>query len=147
MAMSVTVKKIALWRKEIENRPGALAAVLAPLAEAGTDLQVVMGYRHPGHESQATVEVSPVSGKKATKVAQDAGLGASSIPTLLVEGDNQPGLGAAISQSLAEAGINVSFLVAQVIGGRFSAVVGFDTPEDAAQSSAVIKKAARLKGG
>ena len=51
MAMPVTVKRDTLWRKEIENRPGALAAVLAPLAEAGADLQVVMGYRHPGHES------------------------------------------------------------------------------------------------
>ena len=145
--MSVTVKKIALWRQEIENKPGALAAVLAPLAEAGADLHVVMGYRHPGHESQATIEVLPVSGKKATKAAQDAGLGASSIPTLLVEGDNQPGLGAAISRSLAEAGINVCFLVAQVIGGRFSAVIGFDNPDDAAKASALIKKAARLKGG
>ena len=136
-----------MWRQEVENKPGALAAVLAPLAEAGADLQVVMGYRHPGHESQATIEVSPVSGKKAAKAAQGAGLGASSIPTLLVEGDNQPGLGAAISRSLAETGINVCFLVAQVIGGRFSAVIGFDNADDAAKASALIKKAARLKGG
>ena len=107
--MSVTVKKIALWRQEVENKPGALAAVLAPLAEAGADLQVVMGYRHPGHESQATIEVSPVSGKKAAKAAQGAGLGASSIPTLLVEGDNQPGLGAAISRSLPKQGSTYAF--------------------------------------
>ncbi len=40
--MAVTVKKIVLWRKEVENRPGALASTLASLASADTDLQVVM---------------------------------------------------------------------------------------------------------
>ncbi len=144
--MSVTVKKITLWRKQIENRPGALAEVLAPLAGASADLHVVMGYRHPGHENQATIEVSPVSGKKLTKAAQDAGLEASAIATLVVEGENQPGLGAAISHALSEAGINLSFLLAQVIADRFSAVIGFDNPEDATKASALIKKAARSKG-
>ena len=41
--MAVTVKKAVLWRTQIENRPGMLASTLAPLAEAGADLQVVMG--------------------------------------------------------------------------------------------------------
>ena len=52
--MAVTVKKIVLWRKEVENRPGILANALAPLANAATDIQVVMGYRHPGQESMGT---------------------------------------------------------------------------------------------
>ena len=41
--MAVTVKKVTLWRTEVENKPGALSSVLAPLAEARADLQVVMG--------------------------------------------------------------------------------------------------------
>ena len=64
----------------------------------------------------------------------------------MVEGENQPGLGAAISHALSEAGINLSFLLAQVIADRFSAVIGFDNPEDATKASALIKKAARSKG-
>lgn len=43
--MAVTVKKAVLWRKEVESQPGVLAATLKPLAEAGADLQIVMGYR------------------------------------------------------------------------------------------------------
>ena len=39
--MAVTVKKIVLWRKEVENQPGTLANALAPLANAGTDIHVV----------------------------------------------------------------------------------------------------------
>ncbi len=42
--MAITVKKAVLWRKEVDNRPGALE----PLAQAGADLQVVMAYRYPG---------------------------------------------------------------------------------------------------
>jgi hypothetical protein len=49
--MAVTVKKIVLWRKEVENRTGILANALAPLANAGTDIHVVMAYRNGGEET------------------------------------------------------------------------------------------------
>jgi hypothetical protein len=143
MAMAVTVKKVTLWRSEVENKPGVLGQVLAPLAEAGADLQVVMGYRHPGDERKAAIEVAPITGKKSLTAARAAGLAASSIPTLLVEGDNRPGLGSAISQAIAEAGINLNFLVAQVIGGRFSAVIGCEDEEASRKASSLIKKVAK----
>ncbi len=141
--MAVTVKKITLWRREVENKPGVLGGVLAPLAEAGADLQVVMGYRHAGDGSKAAIEVSPVTGKKSLTAARAAGLAASSIPTLLVEGDNRPGLGSAISQAIAGAGINLTFLVAQVVGARFSAVIGFEDEEASRKASSLIKKVAK----
>ncbi len=143
--MAVTVKAIKLWRSEVENKPGALANALAPLAEAGADLQVVMGYRYPGDETKAAIELSPVSGKKATAAAQSAGLSASSLPALLVEGDNKPGAGYAITKPLADAGINLSFMVAQVIGKKYSAIFGFETDADARKAATLIKKAAAGK--
>ena len=85
--MTVTVKKIVLWRKEVENRTGILANALAPLAHAGTDIHVVMGYRYPGHESKAAIELYPVTGRKSVIAAHEAGFSASAIPALLVEGD------------------------------------------------------------
>jgi hypothetical protein len=138
--MPVTVKKIQLWRAEIENKPGALAGVLEPLAGARVDLQVVMGYRYPGKEGQAAVELFPVRDKKTARLAQAAGLQAASIAALLVEGDNKPGLGHAIARAIADAGINLDFLVAQVLGRRYSAVFGFDSEEDAKKGAALIKK-------
>ena len=63
--MALTVKKIVLWRKEVENRTGILANALAPLANAGTDIHVVMAYRFPGHESKAVIELYPVTGRKS----------------------------------------------------------------------------------
>jgi hypothetical protein len=141
--MALTVKKITLWRGEVANKPGTLGKVLGPLACAGADLQVVMGYHYHGAGDKAVVEVYPVSGKKATAAAKGAGLGASAIPTLLVEGENKTGLGAAISQAIAGAGINIGFLVAQVIGTKFSAVIGFRDEAASRKAAALIKKAAR----
>lgn len=143
--MPVTVKPVTLWRKEIENKPGTLAVSLEPLAMAGADLQVVMGYRFPGRPDAAALELFPVKGKKAVAAAQAAGLSESTIPTLLVEGDNKPGLGYAIATSIAGAGINIGFVIAQVVGRKYSAVIGFDTADDAKMAAALIKKATMAK--
>ncbi|MHC4626882.1 MAG: amino acid-binding ACT [Planctomycetota bacterium] len=139
--MAVTVKRIVLWRTEVENRPGVLASVLGPLAGAGADLQVVMGYRYPGHESRAAIELYPVTGKKSLAAARAAGLSATLIPTLLVEGDNKPGLGHTIAQAIAGAGINLGFLVAQVVGRKYSAIFGFENEAEARKAATLIKKA------
>jgi hypothetical protein len=138
--MTVQVKKITLWRRELENRPGALADTLEPLASVGASLRLVMGYRHPGNERRASVELYPVSGKKASAAAARTGLSASSIPALLVEGDDRPGLGHALSRALADAGINLTFLMAQVIGRKYSAVVGFESETDASRAAGLIRR-------
>ena len=140
--MAVSVKRITLWRADVENQPGVLANALEPLARAGADLRLVMGYRFPTTPEHAAIELYPVSGKKPAAAAAEAGLAeASHIPCLLVEGDNRPGLGAKIARGLADAGINVAFLVAQVLGRKFSATVGFDDEDGANQAVRIIKQA------
>ena len=143
--MAVTVKKIMLWRREVENKPGILANALAPLANAGTDIHVVMAYRFPREESKAAIELYPVTGRKSVIAAKEAGFSESAIPALLVEGDNRAGLGYATAQAIANAGINMDFLVAQVIGRKYSAVFGFDSDADAAKCAAIIRKATAVK--
>jgi hypothetical protein len=142
--MAISVKKVTLWRTEVENKPGALSAVLSPLANVGADLQVVMGYRYHDEENKAAIEICTVSGKKPALAASKAGLAASTIPTLLVQGDNRPGIGHNIAQALAEAGINVMFLVAQVVDTRFSVVMGFEDEEASKLATALIRKAAKI---
>jgi hypothetical protein len=138
--MALTVKKVSLWRREMDNRPGTLARILEPLARAGADLQIAMGYRFPGNETRAAVELAPVGNKKAVTAARDAGLQPSGIATLIVQGDNRAGLGHAMSQAMADAGINMSFLVAQVVGRKYSAVFGFESEADADRAATLIKK-------
>jgi hypothetical protein len=139
--MAVRVKNVTLWRRETANRTGALAQTLEPLARAGADLSVVMGYRFPGDESQAAIEVYPVAGRRVAAAAREAELADSGIPTLLVEGEDRPGLGYAISRAIADAGINLTFCCALVVGKKYVAVVGFETKADAKKAAGLIRKA------
>jgi hypothetical protein len=59
-----------------------------------------------------------------------------------VKGDNKPGLGFTIAQAIAGAGINMTFFVAQSVGRRFSAVLGFKSEAGAKTAAPLIKKAA-----
>ena len=141
--MAITVKKVTLWRKEVNNDPGVLADVLQPLAAAGANLRVVMGYTIPGEGGRAAIEVFPVSGRRVSAAASGAGLGASPIPCLLVEGDDRAGLGASMARAIAEQRINVSFVMAETVGRKFSAVFGFHSDADAAGTARAIKSAAK----
>src|SRR5258708_38884991 len=93
--MPVTVKTISLWRKEVENQVGTLAQTLEPLAKAGANLRVLMGYRYPGNDTRAAIELYPVTGKKTAAAASGAGGAASSIPAVIGEGEHKPGMGRA----------------------------------------------------
>ena len=141
--MALTVKKITLWRKEVAHQAGALASVLKPLAQTGANLRLVMGYAIPGEAGRAAIEVFPVTGRKATAAASAAGVSASPIACLLVEGDDRAGLGADMARAIADAGVNISFMVAETIGRKFSAVFGFHSDPDAATASKAIKSAAK----
>jgi hypothetical protein len=144
--MALTVKRITLWRREVENQPGVLARTLEPLAAAGVDLRLVMGYRFPEATTRAAIEVYPVTGRKAAAAAQQAGLSEFGLACLFVEGDNRPGLGAAMGRALSDAGVNIVFLVSQVVGRRFTAVFGFDDEQLAVTATKALKAAAAKAG-
>ncbi len=143
--MSIAVRKAVLWRRQVENQSGVLANTLEPLAEADVDLQVVMGFRDLSTPDKAIIEVLPISGRKATSAAERAGLSVVGVPILQVEGDNKPGMGHAIAKAVGEAGINLSFLIAQVVGRKYTALFGFETEADAKKASGLIKRAATTR--
>ncbi len=141
--MALSVKKVEMWQKDVTHKVGSLAGVLAPLADVGADLQVVMGYGTAGGKS-AVVSLFPVKGKKPLSVAESAKL-KSSKSVLLVQGDNKAGLGNSIAQALAGAGINIAFLSAMAMGKKFVAAFGFGSEEDTEKATALIKKAAAAR--
>ena len=143
--MAVTVKKIALWRNEVRHEAGVLADVLEPLTAAGVNLRVLSGYAFPGDSGQGAIEIFPVSGKRATAAAKRAGFTPSSIACLLVDGDDRPGLGGRMARALADAGINISFVMATTVGRKFTAVFGFEDERDAAGAARAIKAAAKAR--
>jgi predicted amino acid-binding ACT domain protein len=140
--MATKVKRIVLWRGEIDNVPGALARTLGPLAKS--NLEVLMGYHRHGDGNRALIEAYPITGKQRA-AARSVGLTPATLPALQVEGDDRSGLGHAIAQSLGDAGININFLVAQALKKKFAAVLGFESDEAAKRAATLIKKAAAPK--
>jgi hypothetical protein len=51
-------------------------------------------------------------------------------------------MGFQTSRAIADAGINLAFLVAQVVGTRFSAVYGFDSVIDRDRAVKLVRKPA-----
>ncbi len=145
--MATTIGKLQVWRAEVENRPGALDAILEPLANAGADLSVVFGWVDPANPNRGVVEVGPIKGRKQTDAAKSVGLVQSDVPVLVVQGPNAPGLGHRIANAVAQAGINLKFLAAQVAGRNYSAVFGFESASDATKAQRVIKNALTARGG
>ena len=129
-----------LWRAKVENRPGALARLLAVLG--GAELEVVMGYVEHGGKDQAVIEVFPIVGRSLRAAAERAGLRPSATPTLLATGESGARVGTALAAALGEAGISVAFLVALAAGSRSSALFGFASETDARAAARVIRKTA-----
>ncbi|MGQ9729513.1 MAG: amino acid-binding ACT, partial [Candidatus Fervidibacter sp.] len=117
--MPLKVEKAVLWCGEIEDKPGALAKVLEPLAQAGADLQVVLAQRDPSKVGMGVVYLGPIKGRKATDAAKSAGLSEATSPIVLrIEGPNKPVLGHLMTNALDEAGINLVLAVAAVLGKK-----------------------------
>ena len=66
----------------------------------------------------------------------------SSIPVLLIEGDNRAGLGYVIVKAVADSAINMSFLRAQVVGRKYGAVFGFENDADATKAATLVTRVA-----
>jgi len=144
--MSLKVTKIDVWSGEIQDQPGGLAGVLRRLAATNANLEMVVARRQPDKPGSGVVFLAPVKGRKATEAAAVAGLSpAAGVAALRVEGTDRPGLGATMTNAVAEAGVNVRGLSAAAIGNRFVAYLAFDGAEDADKAARAIKAAAAAK--
>ncbi len=144
--MAVTVSRATLWTNDTPNTPGTLAETLKPLAEGKTNLDLVMGYSHPD-KTGATIEVFPVVSQTARKAARTSGFSKSAFPCVSVTGPNHVGLGREIAAALAEAGINLNFVVAQVIGQQFAGMFSFEANSEADLAVKIIRQAIRHAPG
>jgi hypothetical protein len=140
--MTISVQKINLWRGETDDQPGTLADIMEQIASSGSGLEVVMGYSYPAQRRTAVIELFPVAGARTAAAARQAGLAMSSKPTLLIQGDDRVGLSETFYRAIADAGLNIDFLVAQAVGAHFSVVVGFATEGDADRAAKLINEIA-----
>lgn len=130
--MDFDARRVDVWAATIDDRPGGLAEKLAPLAEAGADLEFVISRRMPDQPGKGVVFVTPLHGYGQTTAAERAGFAITQHShSVRVEGDNRPGVGAEVMQKLGESGINLRGLSAGVLGSRFVMHLALDSEADA----------------
>lgn len=138
--MALKVEKVEAWSGEIRDEAGGLAAVLAPLAEAGADLAFMVARRQADRPGTGIVFVGGLKGTKQTKAAQKAGLTKTTdLAALKVEATNKPGLAHRIAEQVAGAAINLRGVSASVIGTRCVIVVAFDSAADRDKAAKLLK--------
>lgn len=140
--MDLLLERVDVWAAPIEDRPGAVAAVLAALRDAGANLQFVIARRSSATPGKGVVFVTPLQGDREIRAAAAVGFNVTqSLHTVRVLGRDKPGIGAELTAKLAEAGINLRGLSASAIGPQFVAYIGLDSLADADRAIDVLRKA------
>lgn len=140
--MPYTIKKVEVWAGDLLNRPGMLARVLEALAQAGAQLEFLVGRQVSKQTSR--VFVSPLKGKKQRQTAAEVGLvPATGMHSIRIEGPDRPGLGAEMARAVAAAGINIRGVSGATIGRKSVVYLAFNTGEEAAAATKAIRKLLR----
>ncbi len=125
--MGLIVEREDVWIASLDDKPGALAAKLAVLADAGANLDFVIARRSPDRPGTGVMFVTPLQGDAEMKTASEIGFSAANrLHSIRVEGENVKGLAGKVSEKLAAAGINIRGFSGAVIGKRFVLHIAFD---------------------
>ena len=139
--MALKASKADVWAVSVDDRAGGVADKLEALAKAGANLEMVFARRTPENPGRGMLFVTPVKGAKATRAAQEAGMGVpQTIHSVRIEGGDKAGLGAKIARALAGAGISFRGISGIAIGSKFVSYVACDSAEDQAKAIAALKK-------
>ncbi len=137
--MGFRVHKVQVWSGEISDRPGAAAAKLEVLAQAGANLEYIFTRPSSREPDGGVLYIAPINGPEQTQAARVAGLSpASEVAMLCVEGQDRPGLGFEIMRHLAVAGINLRGLSFSSVAERFAAYLAFDNHDAATKAVQVL---------
>ena len=139
--MNVIAEQEEVWVASMEDKPGVLGNKLAALAEAGADLGFIIARRAPEKPGTGVVFVTPLRGDREIEAATEEGFTVSShLHSLRVEGRNEPGIAAKVTQKVGKAGLNLRGFSGAVIGTLFVLHLAFDTAEAAQKAIAVLRQ-------
>ena len=129
--MDLLVEREDVWAASVDDKPGALAAKLSALDDAGADLGFIIVRRAPEKPGTGVAFVTPLRGDREVRAATAAGFAVtSSLHSVRVEGPDEPGVAATLARAIGDAGINMRGFSGAVLGTRFVAHVGVDSAED-----------------
>ena len=137
--MGFKLERVHIWSGQVTDEAGGMAQQLAPLAEAGANLEYIATRRQPDKPGFGVLFVAPVTGPAQVRAARLAGFAETHDAVVLrVEGDNQAGLGYRLTQQWATAGINLQGLTMAVLGGKFIGFAAFDSLSDANRAAQIL---------
>ena len=139
--MALKVSRVDVWAAGLKDKPGRMADKLASLADAGANLQFVVARRAPDKPGTGVVFVTPLTGAKQLKAAKKAGfLKTKALKSVRAEGADKPGVGAKVTQALANADINMRGFSAAAIGKKFVCYIAVDKTADATKTVRILRK-------
>ena len=137
----MNVQRTDVWAATIDDRPGGLQEKLAVLAGAGANLEFVISRRTPEQPGEGVVFVTPIKGARQTSAAEQAGFRKTDrLHSVRVEGMDKPGVGAAMTEALADAGLNLRGVSGAALGRQFITYLALDTADDAQIAIETLKK-------
>jgi hypothetical protein len=139
--MKLDVSRMDVWISSIKDRPGGLAEKLDALARAGANLEFVIARRSPEKPGTGVVFVTPIKGAGQVKAAKRVGFKKSkTLRGLRIAAADKPGLGAKLTQQIADVGINIRGFSAAAIGRRAIFHLAFDSAVDTNKAMRCLKK-------
>lgn len=139
--MKADIARIDVWVAGIRDHPGALAKKLNTLAQAGTNLEFLLARRAPDKPGTGVVFATPIKGARQEQAAKKAGFKKTkSLNALRIVASDKPGLGLNLTQTIADAGINLRGVSAAVVGRRAIFHLAFDSAADATKAMHRLKQ-------
>jgi hypothetical protein len=136
------VERVSVWSASLTDKPGGLSNILTCLDRAGVDLDFIIARRAPDNPGSGIVFISPLRGDHEVRAASTLGFAISnSIAAVRVEGENEPGAAARLTDLIADAEINMRGFSGAVVGSRYIAYIGFDSPGEANRAASLIQEA------
>lgn len=138
--MSVT--SIDVWSAPVRDESGGLAAVLAPVAMAGADLEFIAARRESDKPGEGVVFIAPLEGREQHQAAERVGFRPAEIGMVRVEGPDSPGVAAALMQELlAASGLSIRGASAVARHRHCCLYLAFDSREEAEQAAEILQHA------
>jgi predicted amino acid-binding ACT domain protein len=139
--MKLNVARVDVWIASLKDAPGMLSEKMRLLSDAGVALDFVFARRSPERPGKGVAFVAPIQGAAKVKAAKKAGFKKSKrLSVLKVTGADRSGMGAAITEAIAAAGISIQGFSVHVIGNTFALHLAFDRAASATKAAGIIKK-------
>jgi hypothetical protein len=134
--MATTIHKAAYFSMHTANRVGQGAQILNGLRDAGVNLRAFSGFPEAG---RAQIDFIPYDTGQFLRAARKLGLKLGRRKTVFVaQGDDKPGVIAAICDKLAKARVNMVAMDAVAIGNKRCGAIFWVKPKDVGRASRVL---------